>query len=111
MTNRITKLEKRIGQLVSEWAVLHSRECPELTVITLQKISLAKDLSFAKIYISSVHDTQKACDTLNKRSSDLRTLLSQKMNLKKVPKLAFLIDPLHAQLSKAQDVLDKHQGA
>jgi ribosome-binding factor A len=109
MTDRITKLEKRIGQLVSEWAVLHSREFPELTVITLQKINLSKDLSFAKIFISSVQDTEKACETLNDQSSELRTLLSQKMNLKKVPKLAFSIDPLHLQLTKAQNVLDKHQ--
>jgi ribosome-binding factor A len=110
MTNRILKLEKRIGQLISEWAVLHAPEFPELTVITLQRISLAKDLSFVKIHISSVKDTEKACETLNQQAHELRKLLSQKMNLKKVPKLAFAIDPIHMQWQKAQDVIDKHLG-
>jgi hypothetical protein len=32
------------------------------------------------------------------------------MNLKKVPKLAFAIDPIHMQWQKAQDVIDKHLG-
>lgn len=108
MTSRILKLEKRIGQLISEWAVLHAREFPELIVITLQSIHLSKDLSLAKILISSVQHTEEACDTLNHQARNIRTLLSQKMNLKKVPKLIFGIDPLHVQQVKAQNVIDKH---
>ncbi len=109
MSDRIKKLEKRLREHISSWAVSHAGDFPALVLITIQSIRISKDLSHAKIAISCAQDANESVQCLNENAPAIRHYLSKKLSLPRVPKLYFVIDQLHAQLMKAQAVINKHQ--
>lgn len=67
---------------------------PRLTRVTVQEVRVVRDLSHAKVFFT-VLDPAQAKPTeqaLNKASAFLRRRLSEAMNLRTVPRLAFVYD-------------------
>jgi ribosome-binding factor A len=92
-TNRMDRLSDLIQNALSE--IIH-REVndPRVGMLTIESVKVAKDLSHANVYISTL-DHEKAPQTvlaLNRASGFLRTQLSQKVKLRVVPALFFRYD-------------------
>jgi len=67
---------------------------PRLSRVTVQEVRVVRDLSHAKVYFTLMDATQaKATETaLNKAAAFLRRRLAETMNLRTVPRLAFVYD-------------------
>jgi len=110
MTNsRIDKLQIRISEHVSTWIVQNMSSDANLLVTTIQSVQIAKDLSFAKVFITCANDADSACQVLNEKKKAIRQYLSIKMTLKKVPELTFLIDHKFAALQRINNMFDKNK--
>lgn len=89
--------EERVGAEVRrELALLLRDEArdPRLTKVTVQEVRVARDLSHAKVYFT-VMDAAQAKPTeaaLNKAAAFLRRRLAETMNLRTVPRMAFVYD-------------------
>lgn len=83
---------------------------PRFQKVTVLGVSVAKDLSFAKVYISidcggeSVDSTLKA---LNGASGYFRALLAENLNLRRTPKLAFYVDDSIGKSVRVAEILRK----
>ncbi len=89
--------EERVGaEIRRELAVLLRDEArdPRLSRVTVQEVRVVRDLSHAKVYFT-VLDSGQAKPTeaaLNKAAAFLRRRLAESMNLRTVPRLAFVYD-------------------
>ena len=89
--------EERVGAEVRrELALLLRDEVrdPRLARVTIQEVRVVRDLSHAKVYFT-VLDPAQAKQTegaLNKAAAFLRRRLADTMNLRTVPRLAFVYD-------------------
>ena len=107
--NRIDKLQIRISEHVSTWIVLNKSTDINLIVTTIHHVVVSKDLSHAKVFITSANDTQAACQELNAHKGQIRLFLSHKMSLKKVPELQFYIDHQFATAQRVNNLLDQQK--
>ncbi len=65
-------------------------------IVSVLKVETSKDLEEAKVYISVLKDRQEVLEKLNEAIPYIRHLLGQKMKLRKIPKLHFiLVDDTH----------------
>lgn len=89
--------EERVGaEIHRELALLLRDEArdPRLARVTIQEVRVVRDLSHAKVYFT-VLDPAQAKPTegaLNKAAAFLRRRLAETMNLRTVPRLAFVYD-------------------
>ena len=89
--------EERVGaEIRRELALLLRDEVrdPRLSRVTIQEVRVVRDLSHAKVYFTVMDSAQaKATEgALNKAASFLRRRLAENMNLRLVPRLAFVYD-------------------
>ena len=64
-------------------------------IITIVKISLSADMSYAKVYISSldgIKGAEKAVEGLESAKGLIKHKISERLNLRKIPELQFFAD-------------------
>lgn len=64
-------------------------------IITIVKISLSADMSYAKVYISSldgIKGAEKAVKGLESAKGLIKHKISERLNLRKIPELQFFAD-------------------
>lgn len=89
---------KRVAdQVQRELAVMIQREqgVPGLSLVTVSSVDLSPDLQNAKVFVTSLGvDTGKEqiVAMLNELSGHFRHLLSKKLTMRTVPRLAFVYD-------------------
>ncbi len=91
--HRSQRLEGELMKVLAE-VIREDLKDPRLNLITITDVTVAKDLSFAKIFISHL-DEEKAkagLDALNKGKGFIRKQIGMKLKLRIVPEIAFFID-------------------
>lgn len=91
--HRSQRLEGELMKVLAE-TIREDLKDPRLNLITITDVTVAKDLSFAKIFISHL-DEEKAksgLDALNKGKGFIRKQIGMKLKLRIVPEIAFFID-------------------
>lgn len=103
------RLDRLSKQILRELSCLARKELidPRIQLISITKITLNRDLSYAKVYISLVSgnnsDKTECVALLNKLSSFLRWKLGKKIFIRSLPKLEFIYDN---SLEKESDFLE-----
>ena len=99
MPKDFSRTQRIAGLLKRQIALIIQRDVndPRTKMITISEVSVAKDLSYAKVYISPVGtDDEKAIkDTLKglkKASGYIRHLLRDAVDLRVIPQLHFVYD-------------------
>lgn len=102
--NRINRIEQLLQR---ELAKIISYEVKPPSFVTISHAIVSKDLSYAKVYFtvfgSKVEETQNLLDTAAKR---YRNVLSQSMNLRKMPKLKFIYDASIEYANRLSKLID-----
>ncbi len=95
MAKRSHKMEKVNEAIKRALSEIFIEELPPSTgnMITVLRVDTTKDLSRAEVYISSLKDTEKIVEDLNKKSGYIRYLLGQKIKIRKLPELHFINVP------------------
>ncbi|MGN2391299.1 30S ribosome-binding factor RbfA [Pelomicrobium sp. G1] len=68
---------------------------PRVGMVTLTEVELSPDLSFAKVYYTSLggRDDKETAEGLRRAAPFLRGMLGQRLRLRTVPELRFVFDP------------------
>ncbi|MFA4872085.1 MAG: 30S ribosome-binding factor RbfA [Patescibacteria group bacterium] len=107
MSDRIIKINKlireQLGQIINK-----EIELPLGTIITITKVTTAKDLRQANVFVSILPDEQirEAMKTLIREAKALRNWLNEKIVLRNIPKLRFHLDEEEKKAMEIDELLN-----
>ena len=90
---RVRKMEDQIQKILSQ--ILHKEiSDPRLKMLTISGVKASGDLSYARVYVSSVVDvdSKEVMAALDKAKGHLRSQLSKQLTTRFVPNLTFIYD-------------------
>lgn len=102
MIDRMEKINELIKRELSQ--DLFRRFAGEF--ISVNEVSVSRDLSYAKVWINSLFDTTVA-ENCQDQAVDITRSLARKLPLKKVPKLHFFIDTARGRAEKIEELIGK----
>jgi ribosome-binding factor A len=92
MSHRIERINNLIRQEISQ-LIQHQAKDPRLDAfVSVTEVSTSPDLKYAKIFISCINgqaEKEKILKALQDAAGYMRTVLSRKMSLRRVPELSF----------------------
>ena len=80
----------------------------EVGFVTITDARVTNDLSFAKIYVTSLsNDKDKSIKALNKASGFIRSVLCDRINIRKMPEIHFVYDESIEYGKKIEDIIER----
>ncbi|MEF9863777.1 MAG: 30S ribosome-binding factor RbfA, partial [Christensenellaceae bacterium] len=92
---RIIRIEEEVKRALSDIIRNDVKDDRISAMTSVTKVEITADLMFSKIYISVLDDEKNKKETikaLNHGTAFIRTKLAQAVDLRRVPKLDFVID-------------------
>ncbi len=93
---RLVRLGSQIQEEVARMIMLKQIKDPRVsTFLNINRVEVSRDLSFAKVYVSSFMDekqTEKGVKGLTSAAGFIQSVLGKKLSLRQFPKLIFLAD-------------------
>ena len=90
--DRIDRLNSLIRKEISE-IVLYKIKDPRIGFITITKVSVTRDLKYAKVYISIFDkDEEEVKEGLESAKKYIKSILGKRLKIKYIPELTFIID-------------------
>lgn len=107
MSVKIDRLNNMFVEEISK--IIHEEiKDKEVGFVTVTDARVTNDLSFAKIYITSLNgDKEKTLKVLNKASSFIRTMLCDKIKIRKMPEIHFVYDESIEYGKKIEDIIER----
>lgn len=107
MSVKIDRLNNMFVEEISK--IIHEEiKDKEVGFVTVTDARVTNDLSFAKIYITSLNsDREKTLKVLNKASSFIRTMLCDKIKIRKMPEIHFVYDDSIEYGKKIEDIIER----
>jgi len=105
MKDRISRVNSLIREKISE--ILVREIFVENVFITVQNVDVSKDLKYAKIKISVIPFSQskRVLEILKKQLPKLQKILNQKIIIKFVPQIRFVVDKIEEKASRVEEIL------
>lgn len=90
--------------------VIRDLKDPRITsnLVSVVKVSLTNDLSFAKVYVSSVagrEQTKQAVEGLKSAEGFIKHALSGKLEMRRMPKITFVADDSIEKSSEINNII------
>lgn len=109
----VTYRMDEINELIrKELALLIQRNFPDF-LVSVTQVKVSKDLSYAKVWISSLTDPEKVVRQLQKEAGSFRKTMAGKVILRRVPSLHFVADLTGVEANKIdrllQDIKDEEK--
>ena len=104
------KIDRLNNIFVEEISKIIHNEIKDKAVgfVTVTDVRITNDLSFAKVYITSLNDDRKGVlNSLNKASGFIRTMLCDKVKIRKMPEIHFVYDESIEYGKKIEDIIDR----
>jgi len=107
MSIKIDRLNNMFVQEISK--IIHEEiKDKEIGFVTVTDARITNDLSFAKIYITSLdNNREKTLNTLNKASGFIRTTLCDRVKIRKMPEIHFVYDESIEYGKKIDDIIER----
>ncbi len=111
-STRQLKISKLIQKEIGEIFRLHgSQYCGLPVMVSITKVSITKDMSIAKVYVSIFGKDEKetAFKNLSKHNQTIRRLLAEKVRfqLRVIPELNLIFDDSLDYIDRIDDLLNK----
>lgn len=106
MNHRQSRVNSTIIKHITD-IIQFSLKNPNLGFITVTDAQITPDHTFAKIYVSfmGAEDSLKQLEVIKKAKGFIRTELAQRMDIYKVPDLAFFLDDTFEKAAKLEKTL------
>ena len=111
-STRVHRVEDLLQRVLAQ-ALQREIKDPRLSMATVSSVNVAKDLSFAKVYISFLKDPQdieQSLQVLNRAKSFLRRQIAKECELRIVPELQFVHDTTITHGAHISGLIDKALG-
>ena len=107
-SHKISRIAMDVRQAISEIIFEEARD-ELLKTVTITDCKVAKDLSFAKVYFTSLLDLdkEKIVKEVNEASSFIRGKLAEKLDLRRTPELKFVYDDTISYASKIEKIIEE----
>lgn len=93
---RLIRLGEQIRNEISQMILKQQIKDPRVsTFLNINRVEVSRDLSYAKVYVSSFMDekkTEKGVKGLESAAGFIQSTLSRKLTLRQFPKLQFIVD-------------------
>ena len=93
---RIVRLEEQVREEISKMiATGKIKDGRVASFLSVNRVSISSDLSYAKVYVSSFmdeHTTKQGVSGLEHAKGFIRTVLSKTLHIRKIPLLTFIYD-------------------
>lgn len=106
-TRRVAEqLKRELSSLMRE-----ELQAPELTLASLTEVQVTRDMSHAKIYVSSLDmqggGADRAAELLSEHAGMLRQRLGKLLRLRSIPQLHFLPDHLQEEAQNMDRLIEQ----
>ncbi len=108
-TRRQERVSEQIHQVMSEVLQTRVRD-PRLAQVTVTGVEVTPDLRMATVYVTSLGDNearQQAIKGLEHAASYLRRELAQRVDLRYMPELSFVLDESWQRAARIEALLDQ----
>ena len=107
MSVKVERIEQIIQKEVSQILQQEVKE-PGLSWVVITDVTCSRDLSFAKIFVSTrPEETKQVMESLDKAKGFIRSLLSSRLSIRKVPQLLFELDDSIDRGNRIEEILKK----
>ncbi|HNU96742.1 MAG TPA: 30S ribosome-binding factor RbfA [Candidatus Portnoybacteria bacterium] len=110
MKDRISRVNSLMQEKIAE--ILQREIFIKDVFITVQNVDVSKDLNYAKIKISvfPFKESKKVLEILKKQSSNLQRILNEKVTIKFVPRIRFVLDRIEEKAVRVEEILRNLKG-
>ncbi|MCX7965605.1 MAG: 30S ribosome-binding factor RbfA [Syntrophorhabdaceae bacterium] len=87
---------------------------PGIGFVTIMEVKLTEDLKFAKVFCSVYGDEAekaKSMAALNRSKGYIKFLLGQRIRLKYIPEINFVLDDTFEKVARIEEILKKEKDA
>lgn len=103
----MSKRTEMLGSVVRSLIAPILRECPrECGIVSLTRIDVSADASYATVFVTALRQPESALDFLHNRRKDLQKKLST-IPRRKVPVLRFRLDREMEQSNRLDELLGR----
>ena len=75
--------------------------------VVITGVDVSNDLSYAKVYFTTIDDKEHVTKDLNNAAGFFRTLLSQRVDMRHTPELKFIYDESIAYGEKIENIIEE----
>lgn len=107
MSVKIDRLNNKFVEEISK--IIHNEvKDKDIGFVTITDARITNDLSFAKVYFTTLdEDHKKVLNSLNKASGFIRSLLCDRVQIRKMPEIHFVYDDSIEYGKKIEDIIDR----
>ncbi len=108
MAEKYGRINALIQKNVSE-IILYELKSPVTEFASVNEVKVTTDYSYATIYVSNIDSSKvdSRVSFLNNKKGRIRSLLSKKLDIYKIPELTFVKDDLFEKGKAREDLIDK----
>lgn len=108
MAEKYGRVNALIQKNVSE-IILYELKSPVTEFASVNEVKVTTDYSYATIYVSNIDSSKvdSRVSFLNNKKGRIRSLLSKKLDIYKIPELTFVKDDLFEKGKAREDLIDK----
>ena len=106
--DRISQVNELLKQELGA-IVLREAEVPEGAVVTVTRVDCSPNLQQAKVYVSVVPDkyAKDVIKGLQRNIYDIQQTLNERLSMRPVPRVQWVIEEATAQAARIEDLLDQ----
>lgn len=110
MLNKSKRIEMLIKKNVSD-IILFKMHDKDLGFVTVTDVKMSKDYQYARIYVSFLNakNPLNNLEVLKKAKGFIRSSLSKKLDIYKVPQLEFILDDSYENAEHLEKLLKKDE--
>ena len=106
-TRRVaSQLQRELAQIIHE-----QLKDPRVGMVTVSAVEVSRDLAYAKIFVTvlgrSARDAAGALETLQQASAFLRRMLMQRITIRTMPQLKFVLDEAIEHGARLSALIDR----
>ena len=107
MSVKLDRLNNSFMEKISE-IIPEQKKDKEVEFVTITDVKITNDLSFAKIYFTTLDDDRdKVTKALNKASGFIRSAMCDKIQIRKMPELHFVYDESIEYGNKIENIIER----
>ena len=108
MASKIERIQTLIMRNISEIIQFELRN-PNLGFISIPEVKVSKDFSHAKVYVSFIkeEDIKEGMKILEKSKGFIRSELAQRLDIRRVPEISFVLDEGSEKERRISELLKK----